>query len=89
MNENKTIGDLLEKYPDGFSVGPAGMINKTLLATSYFALVARQYPVAPENGGYLVVEMTDEGNDGKYVGDSHNTISFIGDAPLITTRIKE
>lgn len=64
MNENKTIGELLDKYPGGFAVGPAGMINKTLLATSHFTAVARQYPVAPENGGYLVVEMTDEGKDG-------------------------
>ena len=59
MNENKTIGELLEKYPAGFSVGPAGTINKTLLATSHFMNVAREYPVAPANGGYLVVEMTE------------------------------
>lgn len=63
MNEEKTIGELLKKYPGGFSVGPAGMINKTLLATSHFVAVARQYPVAPMNGGYLVVEMTDEGEN--------------------------
>lgn len=61
MNEEKTIGELLRKYPDGFSVGPAGMTNKTLLATSRFVAVARRYPVAPINGGYLVLEMTDEG----------------------------
>ena len=63
MNEDKSVGELLLKYPGGFSVGPGGMINKTLLATSYFAAVARQYPVAPMNGGYLVVEMADEGED--------------------------
>lgn len=63
MNEEKTIGELLQKYPAGFSVGPAGMINKTLMATSYFVAIARAYPVAPENGGYLVVEMTDEGEN--------------------------
>lgn len=61
MNETKTIGELLERYPNGFSVGPAGTISETLLATSYFAAVARQFPVAPTNGGYLVVEMRDEG----------------------------
>lgn len=64
MNEEKTIGELLKKYPDGFAVGPGGMVNKTLMATSHFVAVARQYPVAPSNGGYLVVEMTDEGEDG-------------------------
>lgn len=63
MNEDKSIGELLLKYPGGFSVGPGGMINKTLLATSYFVVIAREYPVAPTNGGYLVVEMTDEGED--------------------------
>ena len=63
MNEEKTIGELLKKYPAGFSVGSSGMISKTLMATSHFVAIARAYPVAPENGGYLVVEMTGEGED--------------------------
>ncbi len=62
-NENRTIKELLEKYPEGFSVSPSGMINKTLMATSYFVAIAQAFPVAPSNGGYLVVEMTDEGLD--------------------------
>lgn len=61
MNEEKTIDELLKKYPDGFAVGPGGMINKILMATSHFVAVARAHPVAPTNGGYLVVEMTNEG----------------------------
>jgi len=63
MNEQKTIGELLQKYSAGFSVGPGGAINKTLLATSHFVNVAREYPVAPSNGGYLVVEATEEGEE--------------------------
>lgn len=62
MNEGKTIGELLAKYPDGFSVGPGGVVNKTMMATSHFVAIARAYPVAPSNGGYLVVEGTDDGD---------------------------
>lgn len=63
MNEEKTIGELLKKYPEGFAVGPAGMISRTLLASSHFVAIARAYPVAPTDGGYMVVEMTEEGED--------------------------
>ena len=69
MNEDRTIGELLEKYPAGFSVGPAGNINRTLLATSRFVNVAREYSVPPANGGYVVVEATNEGEDNPALSD--------------------
>lgn len=61
-NAEKTVKELLEKYPDGFSVGPGGDVNKTLMASSHFVAVAQRHPVAPPNGGYLVVEATNEGD---------------------------
>ncbi len=59
-NENLTIGELLELYPGGFSVGPGGDICKTICASSHFAKIAQAYPVVPYNGGYLVVEMVEQ-----------------------------
>ena len=52
-----TLEELLEKYPGGFAVGPGGDISKIIFATSHFAGVARNYPIAPSRGGYFVVEM--------------------------------
>ncbi len=54
------IKELLEKYPGGFAVTPGGHIQKTVYATSHFSFVAQTYPLPPSNGGYLVVEMTDD-----------------------------
>lgn len=56
MNENLTIGELLKLFPGGFSVAPDGSINRTLLASSWFMAIAENYPIAPPNGGYLVIE---------------------------------
>lgn len=56
----KTIERMLALYPDGFSVGPGGAINRTLMATSHFVAIAQAYPVAPDNGGYLVVESVED-----------------------------
>ncbi len=59
-NQKLTIGELLKLYPGGFSVGPGGNINKTVLASSHFSAIATNYPVPPLNGGYLVVEMVEQ-----------------------------
>ena len=59
-HEDLTIKELLEKYPDGFSIAPTGAIQKTVFASSHFAAVARNFPIAPANGGYLVVELIDQ-----------------------------
>ncbi len=56
MIENITIGELLKKLPGGFTVGADGSINKTLLASSWVAAIAENYPTPPDGGGYLVVE---------------------------------
>lgn len=55
-----TISELLTIFPDGFTIGYSGNISKILLASSYFTIIAGQYPVAPSNGGYMVVEMVDD-----------------------------
>ena len=56
----KTIDHMLALYPNGFSVGPGGAINRTLMTTSHFVAIAQAYPVAPSNGGYLVVESVED-----------------------------
>ena len=56
-NTDCTVGELLEKYPDGFSVGYNGAISRIVFASSHFAAVAGEHPIPPSNGGYLVVEM--------------------------------
>lgn len=52
-----TVDALLKMYPQGFSIGPGGALGKIVYATSHFTGVALNHPVAPSNGGYLVVEM--------------------------------
>ena len=61
VNADKTVSELLERYPNGFAVGPHGHISKTLMAASYFQAIAQQYAFSPPNGGYLVVEMVENG----------------------------
>lgn len=60
IDESTTVGELLERYPEGFSVSPGGTLNRVLAASSHFAAIAANHPVAPTNGGYLVVEATGE-----------------------------
>ena len=60
INADLTVRQLLEALPEGFSVGPNGDVSKTLMATSHFSGVAMSHPIAPQNGGYLVVEMIDQ-----------------------------
>jgi len=56
-NEDMTVREILAKYPDGAAISPGGRLSKTLFASSCFARVAQEHPIAPQNGGYLVVEM--------------------------------
>lgn len=60
LDKNTTIAKLLEKYPNGFSVSCSGAISKIILATSYFTAIAKNQDKVPLNGGYLIVDMTDE-----------------------------
>lgn len=57
--KDKTIAELLEKFPDGFAIGPRGHISRILAATSSFAALANAYPHPPSYGGYLIVEGVD------------------------------
>src|SRR5262249_1076141 len=57
VNGSYTIAELLALFPNGFSVGPGGEVNKTLMASSWLRNVAQEYPVAIGNQGYLVVEL--------------------------------
>ena len=41
-------------------MSPGGTLNRVLAASSYFVAIAANHPVAPTNGGYLVVEATGE-----------------------------
>lgn len=56
-NEDMTVREILEKYPDGAAISPGGRLAKTLFASSHFVRIASEHPIAPQNGGYLVVEM--------------------------------
>jgi len=60
MTDKRTVEELLKKHPGGFAVGPGGHISRTIAATTYFYLLAKQHPFPPPNGGYLVVEQVEE-----------------------------
>jgi len=54
----RAIGDVLQLFPRGFSVGPGGDICETILATSHFnGLLASRG--LEGNEGYLIVRMVD------------------------------
>jgi len=54
----RAIGDVLQLFPRGFSVGPNGDICETILATSHFnGLLASRG--LEGNEGYLIVRMVD------------------------------
>ena len=54
---DRTVRELLELYPGGFAVAPNSTVSKTILATSLLSAVATCHPIAPRDGGYLVVLM--------------------------------
>lgn len=54
-----TVAELLKEFPEGFTISPGVTLCKIVSATSRFAALAMRHPVAPLNGGYLVVEMVD------------------------------
>lgn len=60
-----TVAELMSRFPNGFSVGPGtpdepGSLSRILFASSHFVAIAKNYPVAEENQGYLVIDMDDE-----------------------------
>lgn len=56
-----TLEELLKKYPNGFSIGRDGGIFKVVFAASSLVRVADAHPLPPSpNGGYLVIEATNE-----------------------------
>ncbi len=57
-----TVAELMEKFPNGFSVGPGtpenpGVVSKIICATSHFRAIVGSYAVLDGNKGYLVVDM--------------------------------
>lgn len=57
-----TIKELMEKFPNGFSIGPGkpedpGTISKIIFASSHFHALVSQYNMLTGNQGYLVVDM--------------------------------
>lgn len=56
--QDATIKQMLGKYPGGFSISYNGTVCKIIFVASHLASLATEHPIAPQNGGYLVVEMT-------------------------------
>ena len=61
VEDGMKIGDLLKKYPNGFSVAPDGSISRIVMATPHIRSLELAFPSAPYKGGYLVVEMIEAG----------------------------
>jgi len=56
-NPDITIQQLLKRFPDGFSVSKTGNIYEVVKASGTLTPVAEEFPLAPENGGYLVIRV--------------------------------
>jgi hypothetical protein len=57
-----TIGELMTRFPDGFSVGPGtaqhpGELSQIIYATSHFRDIISNFAMLDGNRGYLVVNM--------------------------------
>lgn len=57
-----TIKELMEKFPNGFSIGPGkpdnpGRASKIIFASSHFHAIVSRYNHLTGNQGYLVVDM--------------------------------
>ena len=65
INANATIGEVQQRFPNGFSVGPGtpeepGALSRILAASSHMHKILERYPFADGNQGYLVVYMDEE-----------------------------
>lgn len=66
VSPSTTVAELMQKYPNGFAVGPGtpdnpGELSRVLAASSHFqALLLAGLP--EENQGYLLVDMDDATN---------------------------
>ena len=56
----RTVENLLDEYPNGFSVSASGTINRTIAASSHLPAIASRWPTPPPAGGYLVVDAAGE-----------------------------
>ena len=54
--KSMTVGELLGLYPDGFTISASGTLEKIVGASSHLNIIARVFPLPPQNGGYLVVD---------------------------------
>ena len=61
VNQGTSIEELLKKYPDGFAVAADGSVGRVLMASPHIRTVSLRFPSTPSRGGYLVIEMIDEG----------------------------
>lgn len=60
VNQGPTVEELLQRYPNGFSVAADGSISRVIMATPHIRAVALNFPAAPCKGGYLVVVRTND-----------------------------
>jgi hypothetical protein len=65
LTGKETVSELMARFPGGFSVGPGtpespGVLSRIVAASSHLSKVVAKYPMPPDNGGYLVVDMGDE-----------------------------
>ena len=56
-NPDITVKQLLQRFEDGFSVSKTGNIYEVIKASETLMPVAEEFPLPPENGGYLVIRV--------------------------------
>ena len=56
LTDDKTVGELLTRFPRGFAVSATGTISRTIIGTSHLPAIIKRWPLPPAGGGYLVVD---------------------------------
>lgn len=56
MDDEQTVGQLLARFPNGFTVSALGTISRIITGSSHLPAIASRWPLAPPGGGYLVVD---------------------------------
>jgi len=62
VDSKTTVGELMERFPRGFAVGPGtsdnpGELASVVIATSHFAHIVSGFALLEGNRGYMVVDM--------------------------------
>ena len=59
-NIDKTVGELLARFPHGFAISASGTIGRTITGSSHISAIINRWPIPPNGGGYLVVDSDDD-----------------------------